>query len=337
MLATIGALNDAVPDNGPYSVNTTQFTLSRDATRGYFQTFEQLTADDTDSSEDVYFSETSDAITQTVPPGGTASTGSDPELDRSARDRRDAAGRRVGDDRGAGAVPVAAHRATACSATRRRSRPHPNTPPTDDQPDRAAGSGSILRCSRPATTSRQPGAGSRRASASRSSGTVSQVGTVRAAGTATPSPCIDSRTGGAGNYVEITVLTLSASDWNFGLPNGTLVVVKEAIPERPDRTSISRLTAASARPSFSLDDDSDGTLSNTQTFDDLAPGDHYSVTESVPAGWSQDSATCDDGSPVSNIDDLARRDRHLHIHQLATRLPASSGRDADACLARACI
>ena len=67
------------------------------------------------------------------------------------------------------------------------------------------------------------------------------------------------------------MLTLSASDWNFGLPNGTLVVVKEATPDDPQDFDFTTDGGLSP-PSFSLDDDSDGTLSNTQTFDDLAPG-----------------------------------------------------------------
>ena len=53
--------------------------------------------------------------------------------------------------------------------------------------------------------------------------------------------------------------------------------------------------------SFSLDDDSDATLSNTRTFTDVVPGSGFSVSETVPGGWDQTGATCDDGSPVSNV------------------------------------
>ena len=49
-------------------------------------------------------------------------------------------------------------------------------------------------------------------------------------------------------------------------------------------------------------DDADGTLSNTQTINNVATGSGYSVAETVPSGWDQSSATCDDGSPVTNID-----------------------------------
>lgn len=45
-------------------------------------------------------------------------------------------------------------------------------------------------------------------------------------------------------------------------------------------------------------------LTNGQTHPSGAvlPGDGYNATETVPAGWDLTSATCDDGSPVDNID-----------------------------------
>jgi protein-disulfide isomerase len=45
-------------------------------------------------------------------------------------------------------------------------------------------------------------------------------------------------------------------------------------------------------------------LANGQTYRSgaVSSGDGYSVAESVPAGWDLTSATCDDGSPVDNID-----------------------------------
>ena len=54
--------------------------------------------------------------------------------------------------------------------------------------------------------------------------------------------------------------------------------------------------------SFQLDDDSDPTLSNTRAFI-VDPGSGYSVSEVTPPDpWELESATCSDGSPVSNID-----------------------------------
>ena len=56
--------------------------------------------------------------------------------------------------------------------------------------------------------------------------------------------------------------------------------------------------------SFQLDDDGDNSnaLSNTQVFDDLAPGSGYSISQTTPGGWSAPEVTCSDGSPASNID-----------------------------------
>ena len=53
---------------------------------------------------------------------------------------------------------------------------------------------------------------------------------------------------------------------------------------------------------FSLDDDLDPMLADAEVFGQVTPGVGYSVSQAVPAGWDLTSATCDDGSPVANID-----------------------------------
>ena len=81
----------------------------------------------------------------------------------------------------------------------------------------------------------------------------------------------------------------------------TVVVVKDAQPNNAqdfDFTAGGGLSPSS----FQLDDDGNATLSNTRTFSNVAPGTGYSLSEAVPEGWEQVSATCSDGSPVSNID-----------------------------------
>ncbi len=78
LLATVGPGNDSVPDHGNYDVGINEIGLDGGGNRIYFQSLEPLRADDTDSVFDVYFTETSDAQTQTVPSGGTASTGTTP-------------------------------------------------------------------------------------------------------------------------------------------------------------------------------------------------------------------------------------------------------------------
>ena len=78
------------------------------------------------------------------------------------------------------------------------------------------------------------------------------------------------------------------------------MVVKDATPNDPQDFSFTAGGGLSPS-SFSLDDDADGTLAASRTFTDLDVGSGYSVSENVPSGWDQTSATCDDGSPVSNI------------------------------------
>ena len=79
------------------------------------------------------------------------------------------------------------------------------------------------------------------------------------------------------------------------------MVRKDAVPDAAQDFSFTAGGGLSPS-SFSLDDDSEGTLSNTKTFEGVAPGSGYSVAENVPpSNWTQTSATCDDGSPISNI------------------------------------
>src|SRR6185312_16827472 len=80
----------------------------------------------------------------------------------------------------------------------------------------------------------------------------------------------------------------------------SVTVVKQAQPNDPQDFSFTAGGGLSPT-SFQLDDDSDATLPNTHTFNEVSSGSGYSIAENVPAGWDQSSATCDDGSPVSNI------------------------------------
>ena len=71
----------------------------------------------------------------------------------------------------------------------------------------------------------------------------------------------------------------------------------------PTTRRTSRFTAGGglSPASFQLDDDADGTLSNTRMFANVAAGHLLGRPRPVPAGWDQSSATCSDGSPVSDI------------------------------------
>ncbi|MBP9669276.1 MAG: hypothetical protein KBE09_03235 [Candidatus Pacebacteria bacterium] len=80
---------------------------------------------------------------------------------------------------------------------------------------------------------------------------------------------------------------------------GSLTIVKDATPNSAQDFAFT--TTGSGMSNFSLDDDADGTLSNTRVFSGLAAGT-FSVAETIPSGWFQSSVTCSDGSPVSAID-----------------------------------
>ena len=82
---------------------------------------------------------------------------------------------------------------------------------------------------------------------------------------------------------------------------GQIVVVKDATPNDPQDFSFTAGGGLSPS-SFALDDDSDGTLVQHAHVRDVTPGSGYSVSESVPSGWEQTGATCDDGSDPSSID-----------------------------------
>ena len=105
---------------------------------------------------------------------------------------------------------------------------------------------------------------------------------------------------------------------------GQIVIVEDSVPN--DAQDFTFTAGGGLSPtSFSLDDDSDGTLSNTRTFANLPPGGGYSVSETVPSGWDQFSATCDDGSSSGEHHGLCGRDRHLHLHEPQAR--ADRGRE----------
>ncbi len=82
---------------------------------------------------------------------------------------------------------------------------------------------------------------------------------------------------------------------------GQVALVLNAVPDDPQDFAFSAGGGLSPA-SFSLDDDLDLALSNTRTFANVAVGSGYSLAQgALPAGWDQASASCDDGSPLSNI------------------------------------
>jgi hypothetical protein len=83
---------------------------------------------------------------------------------------------------------------------------------------------------------------------------------------------------------------------------GSITIVKDALPNDAQDFSFTSETGQPTKiAGFSLDDDSDGTLSNSATFNDLRSG-AYSVTEDDTKGWVLTDLTCDDDSSQS-VDD----------------------------------
>ncbi|MEU0533693.1 prealbumin-like fold domain-containing protein [Amycolatopsis tolypomycina] len=81
---------------------------------------------------------------------------------------------------------------------------------------------------------------------------------------------------------------------------GKIVIQKVTAPS-PDPTNTAFSFALTGGPSalnksFSLKNGESNTTTNVQA------GSGYTAAETVPANWSLTSATCDDGSPVTNID-----------------------------------
>ncbi len=110
---------------------------------------------------------------------------------------------------------------------------------------------------------------------------------------------------------------------------GRIIVVKDATPDDPQDFSFTAGGGLSPA-SFSLDDDTNGTLSNTQTFNNVVPGSGYSLAETVPTGWDQTSATCSDGSPIYEHRRQRRRDGHLHLLEPQARADRrGQGRDSE--------
>lgn len=76
---------------------------------------------------------------------------------------------------------------------------------------------------------------------------------------------------------------------------GSIAIVKDAVPN--DAQDFSFTTTGNGTSDFTLDDDSDATLSNTKVFSDLEAGG-YSFTESENDTWELDSISCSEGASV---------------------------------------
>ena len=72
-------------------------------------------------------------------------------------------------------------------------------------------------------------------------------------------------------------------------PDGTIVIVKDAVPDDAQDFSFNLSNGSTVNQSFSLDNDGDATLPNSQTFS--LPAGTYTASElSIPASWSSTGA-----------------------------------------------
>jgi cysteine-rich repeat protein len=83
---------------------------------------------------------------------------------------------------------------------------------------------------------------------------------------------------------------------------GTIIIVKDAVPN--DAQDFTYTSTIPSNTSFTLDDDADGTYSNTKTISNVAAGT-YTVTEAAVPGWTLTNLSCTGGggntSTASNV------------------------------------
>lgn len=106
----------------------------------------------------------------------------------------------------------------------------------------------------------------------------------------------------SGSGRDFTITVLDAAD-NIvctltNSPAGSITIVKDAVANSAQDFSF--VTTGTGLSDFSLDDDSDPTLSNSRVFSSLVPGT-YTVTETPFPGWSLTGLTCVDPGNDSTV------------------------------------
>ena len=181
-------------------------------------------------------------------------------------------------------------------------------------------------------TSRSPPVAACRRRASRSTTTPTARSPTRAASMSRPAPATRSRRRcrAAGTSPARPAATAARSrtstsalgeDVTCTFANrkrGTVVVVKDAQPDAP-RDFAFTAGGGLSPTSFLLDDDSDGTLSNTRTFADVTPGAGYSLAESVAGRLDPGERHVQRRQPGIQHRRRGGRDGHLHVHEREAR------------------
>ncbi len=81
------------------------------------------------------------------------------------------------------------------------------------------------------------------------------------------------------------------SDVVSQIPNGTIVIVKDAVPNDAQDFSFNLNNGGTISQNFSLDDDGDATLPNSQTFS-VPPGTWTASELNIPSGWGLTNLAC---------------------------------------------
>jgi len=102
---------------------------------------------------------------------------------------------------------------------------------------------------------------------------------------------------------------------------GTVVIKKDAVPNDAQDFGFHQGTGDALSPStFLLDDDAgaDATLSNTQTYTLVKPGEYTIVEEANPTGWNLSAISCDDPSLTPSSGDPGTRTATINVSRNET-------------------
>ncbi len=117
--------------------------------------------------------------------------------------------------------------------------------------------------------------------------------------------------------IDVAPLEEVTCTFTYDQPSSRITVVEDSLPnDSQDFGFTFREPGFPAHAVHVWDDDGNSTndLSNARSFV-VQPGSGYSVEAgSAPFGWDLTSATCSDGSPLSDIRGLERRGGRLYLH-----------------------
>lgn len=105
----------------------------------------------------------------------------------------------------------------------------------------------------------------------------------------------------------LSSILLDADKINYEAPKGSITIVKEANVEDGEDFGFSGTLGA-----FNLDDDNDGTLSNSKAFTNLLANQSYEITEDIVSGWELSSINCEGASSLQT--DVVNRKVNINLN-----------------------